>query len=91
MKNQIAQNSLKCKINIKKCVCFFWTNLRGGGGGVCRLVQKTNFCPKKIEGSPKADYWKCFNVVGVVAYCLVAEFSKTLLLVKCRSAYGSNC
>ena len=22
---------------------------------------------------PKADYWKYFNVVGVVAYCLIAE------------------
>ena len=22
---------------------------------------------------PKADYWKHFNVVGVVAYCLIAE------------------
>ena len=22
---------------------------------------------------PKADYWKHFKVVGVVAYCLVAE------------------
>ena len=22
---------------------------------------------------PKADYWKYFNVVGVVAYCLVAQ------------------
>ena len=23
--------------------------------------------------SPKAEYWKYFNVVGVVAYCLIAE------------------
>ena len=22
---------------------------------------------------PKAEYWKYFNVVGVVAYCLIAE------------------
>ena len=22
---------------------------------------------------PKADYWKWFNVVGMVAYCLVPE------------------
>ena len=22
---------------------------------------------------PKADYWKYFNVLGVVAYCLIAE------------------
>ena len=25
---------------------------------------------------PKADYWKYFNVVGVVAYCLIAECKK---------------
>ena len=24
---------------------------------------------------PKAEYWKYFNVVGVVAYCLIADLS----------------
>ena len=52
MKNQIAQNSLKCKINIEIFFCFFWTKSRGGGG-VRRLVQKTNFFRFFFDGSPK--------------------------------------
>ena len=41
MKNLNAQNGLKCKINIEIFFRFFWTKSRGGG--VRRLVQKTNF------------------------------------------------
>ena len=31
------------------------------------------YCVTTFAMPPKADYWKYFNVVGVVAYCLIAE------------------
>ena len=31
------------------------------------------YCVTALAMPPKADYWKYFNVVGVVAYCLIAE------------------
>ena len=43
MKNQIAQNSLKCKINIEIFFPFFLDQITGRGGGVRLLVQKTKF------------------------------------------------
>ena len=40
---------------------------------ICDLSKKIT-CSSIILGMPpKADYWKYFNVVGVVAYCLIAE------------------
>ena len=40
---------------------------------ICDLSKKIT-CSSIILGlPPKADYWKYFNVVGVVAYCLIAE------------------
>ena len=34
------------------------------------------YCVTALAMPPKADYWKYFNVVGVVAYCLIAECKK---------------
>ena len=40
---------------------------------ICDL-SKNIMCLSIILGMPpKADYWRYFNVVGVVAYCLIAE------------------
>ena len=40
---------------------------------ICDLSKKIT-CSSIILGMPpKADYWKYFNVVGVVAYCLIGK------------------
>ena len=43
MKKKYAQNSLKCKMNIDFVLLIWCPNLRGGGVGVCWLVQVLNF------------------------------------------------
>ena len=52
MKNQNAQNSLKCKIYIEIFFTFRCPNFRGGGEGVRRLGQNPNFSHFFFEGSP---------------------------------------
>ena len=78
MKNSNAQNSLKCKINIKKFT--FFTNLRRGGW-VCCLVQKTNFCQFFLKAPLSQTFWSVPNTPPSPLFLSIKPPKQTPLLL----------